>query len=439
MSSSRPQFVFCSSLTDNVTQPYYDYFTHEVYQFPGNRVKVSAPLEKLPLLQQGGTILPRRDLIRRSAVLMWRDPITLVVAPDSSGQAASGQLYLDDGDTFAYEKGEFVWRGFELSAAGGSPSGLKLRNFDHFSIDKVPAHLAKGLANYDATSNAWATKIADVTVDEVVVLGLPSKPSCVRLGEASTGLKFEWRDGVPAAAARRKSGKKASELIVKGISAHVVKDWELHFEFGPSECTSREGGKDILETLQSPECPSGQFFCRNPGHIPSCILSSRVNDGLCEPECCDGSDEFDGKVSCPNICKRVNAEYKKRVDEEGRVNRVGGSLRREYAKFGEMEKTRITANIDRISNELVGVEEKTERLKELLERTESRKADEIELKKASSLYATLLKHQAAIGALRAERALLDENLEHLSQILADLKAGFNPNYQVRCCCCYIPT
>jgi alpha 1,3-glucosidase len=360
---------------------------------------------------------------------MWRDPLTLVVALDSSGQAASGHLYLDDGDTFAYEKGDFVWRGFELSSAGSG--GLQLRNFDRFSRDELPPHLAKGLTNYDASANSWAKKIADVKVENVVIRGLPSKPSCVRLGADSTGLDFEWRDGLSSTAARKKggTGKKASELVVRGVAAEVITDWTLSFEFGSKACQTLKA-EDALAKLRSPECPSGQFLCRNPGHIPSCILTSRVNDGLCEPECCDGSDEFDGKVSCPNVCKRVNAEYRKRVEEEGRVSRAGSLVRSEYVAFGEKEKARIQANVDRISKELVGIEDKAKRLKELLERTESRKAGEIERKKASALYRTLVKHQSAIRSLRAERAMLDENVEHLAQILADLKAGFNPNYQV---------
>jgi mannosyl-oligosaccharide alpha-1,3-glucosidase len=362
---------------------------------------------------------------------MWRDPLTLVVALDSTGQAASGQLYLDDGDTFAYERGEFVWRGFEVSPAHSG--GLQLRSFDRFSRDELPARLAKHLTKYDAASNRWAKKIADVRVENVVIRGLPGKPSCVRLNAQSLGLEFEWRDGVSSTTAARKRGgpaKKASELIVRGVAAQVVTDWTLLFEFGSTACQVNQA-EDTMAKLQSPECQSGHFLCRNPGHIPSCILTTRVNDGLCEPECCDGSDEFDSKRSCPNVCKQANAEYQKRAEEEERVSRAGSSVRREYIAFGEKEKARMEANVDRIGKELVGIEDKAKRLKELLERTESRKAGEIERKKASTLYRTLVKHQSAIRSLRSERAMLDESLEHLSQILADLKAGFNPNYQVR--------
>ncbi|KAI5006755.1 hypothetical protein ZWY2020_033998 [Hordeum vulgare] len=37
-------------------------------------------------------------------------------------------------------------------------------------------------------------------------------------------------------------------------------------------------------------CPEAKFYCKNAGHSPITIFSSRVNDGICD--CCDGSDEY---------------------------------------------------------------------------------------------------------------------------------------------------
>lgn len=28
-------------------------------------------------------------------------------------------------------------------------------------------------------------------------------------------------------------------------------------------------------------CPTGKFYCRNAGHVPLSLFSSRVNDGIC--------------------------------------------------------------------------------------------------------------------------------------------------------------
>ncbi|MBA0592249.1 hypothetical protein Gorai_009233, partial [Gossypium raimondii] len=56
-------------------------------------------------------------------------------------------------------------------------------------------------------------------------------------------------------------------------------------------------------------CPAGKFYCRNVGSIPQFIFSSRVNDHFCD--CCDGSDEYDGSILCPNTCiMGGNVEYK---------------------------------------------------------------------------------------------------------------------------------
>jgi len=69
---------------------------------------VAAPYEKVPVFQRGGSIVPKRERIRRSAALMHDDPITLVVAPDRQGMAR-GTLYLDDGKSFDYQQGSKLY------------------------------------------------------------------------------------------------------------------------------------------------------------------------------------------------------------------------------------------------------------------------------------------------------------------------------------------
>lgn len=62
----------------------------------GSRVHVPTPLDATPRFQLGGTIVPRRERIRRSALLAVYDPLTLHVAPDATG-SARGRIFLDDG------------------------------------------------------------------------------------------------------------------------------------------------------------------------------------------------------------------------------------------------------------------------------------------------------------------------------------------------------
>ena len=55
----------------------------------------------IPVYQRGGTIIPKKERVRRSSALMRHDPYTLVVALDKSGRA-TGTLYIDDGISFEY-------------------------------------------------------------------------------------------------------------------------------------------------------------------------------------------------------------------------------------------------------------------------------------------------------------------------------------------------
>ena len=54
-------------------------------------------------------VLTFRDRARRSTATMVKDPFTLVVALDESGNA-EGDLYLDDGHSFAFTKGAYLHR-----------------------------------------------------------------------------------------------------------------------------------------------------------------------------------------------------------------------------------------------------------------------------------------------------------------------------------------
>jgi len=64
--------------------------------------KVMCPIDDgVPVFQRGGSILPRKLRLRRSAKLMKADPYTLFVALDAN-KKASGNLYMDDEETFTH-------------------------------------------------------------------------------------------------------------------------------------------------------------------------------------------------------------------------------------------------------------------------------------------------------------------------------------------------
>jgi alpha 1,3-glucosidase len=107
-------------------EKYYDYFDFTVYQGAGKKHTVPAPEEKVPVLIQGGHIIPRKDRPRRSAGLMRWDPYTLVITLDKNGEA-EGTLYVDDGETFDYERGAYIHRHFHYrdSVLSSEDAGTK--------------------------------------------------------------------------------------------------------------------------------------------------------------------------------------------------------------------------------------------------------------------------------------------------------------------------
>ncbi|CAB65603.1 glucosidase II alpha subunit Gls2 [Schizosaccharomyces pombe] len=90
---------------------YFDLHDHTEYAGKGHQV-VPAPLGRVPVLLRGGNILITRERIRRAAELTRNDPFTLTIAVSKIGKNASGFLYLDDGVTFNYKKGEYLIRHF---------------------------------------------------------------------------------------------------------------------------------------------------------------------------------------------------------------------------------------------------------------------------------------------------------------------------------------
>uniref|UniRef100_A0A8C4GNN5 Glucosidase II alpha subunit b n=1 Tax=Dicentrarchus labrax TaxID=13489 RepID=A0A8C4GNN5_DICLA len=70
---------------------------------------IPVTMSSIPVFQRGGSIIPRKLRVRRSSTCMEHDPYTLYVALNPQ-RTAEGELYIDDGHTFNYEKKEFIHR-----------------------------------------------------------------------------------------------------------------------------------------------------------------------------------------------------------------------------------------------------------------------------------------------------------------------------------------
>ncbi|EKM59554.1 uncharacterized protein PHACADRAFT_250133 [Phanerochaete carnosa HHB-10118-sp] len=187
---------------------------------------------------------------------------------------------------------------------------------------------------------------------------------------------------------------------------------------------------DCLDGSDEPgtgACPNTSFYCTNEGHIGAFIPSSRVNDGLCESECCDGSDERPGV--CKSTCKEVGEAYRAKRDAERKLRKTGSKIRASYIAFAVKEKKRLEDVVITSEKEVAAQQREVNRLKDLVERTESLSMAALEHRKESPLYRALLKHHQVLKSLQKEHEKHLEREKELGDILSNLRTGYNPNYQ----------
>jgi alpha 1,3-glucosidase len=186
-------------------EPYYDYFDYTIYQGAGRRHTVLAPLDKIPLLMQGGHIIPRKDRPRRSSGLMKWDPYTLIIALGKDGKA-EGSIYIDDGETFDYQRGAYIYRHFYF---GGS------------------ALWSEDVGTKGSKTAEYLKTMAGVKVEKLVVVGAPQawkdRLSVTVIEEdakSSTTTSLEFHAA---------QGNKAAYAVVKNPNVAIGKSWKIEF------------------------------------------------------------------------------------------------------------------------------------------------------------------------------------------------------------------
>ncbi|KNZ49968.1 uncharacterized protein VP01_4667g2 [Puccinia sorghi] len=169
-------------IPSQVLQPYYNYFTSEM--FPVNQNKCfpqtftfPAPLDTVPLFQRGRHI----------------DPITLVIALDKAGKS-TGTLYLDNGESFDHKRGQFLYKIFLIKQQG--PDSFTLSSSDAVSQALKSTHqaLRSSLTQYQL-ENSWIKKIG-MNIEKIIILGFPSRPTCAKVGGRSNGLHYKYSIGL---------------------------------------------------------------------------------------------------------------------------------------------------------------------------------------------------------------------------------------------------
>ncbi|MCJ1394130.1 hypothetical protein MMC18_007008 [Xylographa bjoerkii] len=186
---------------------YYDYFDFTIVHGKGKKHKLRAPLDKIPLLMQGGHIIPRKDRARRSSGLMRFDPFTLVVVLDNEGKA-EGTVYVDDGESFDYQEGAYIHRRF---------------SFDLTSQCLV----AQAIGQTGKRSKEYHKTMATVRVEKVVIVGAPAdweaRTEVLAMEEgAKQGRKvpLSWHASEPG---------KAAWAVVRDPGLGIGARWKIDF------------------------------------------------------------------------------------------------------------------------------------------------------------------------------------------------------------------
>lgn len=176
---------------------WYDVDTMKVISASGDEmgvapVTVKSGIDKIPVYQRGGSIIPRKLRLRRSAALMKSDPYTIYVALDKNEKAA-GSLYMDDEETFGYERrGEFAEASFIADFKDGA------------------------ISNAVEVGPGWASSVDDLKsrrmIERIVVMGVKKSPTKVT-GDGET-IDFEYDSA-------------SKVLVLRKPSVSALEQWRI--------------------------------------------------------------------------------------------------------------------------------------------------------------------------------------------------------------------
>jgi alpha 1,3-glucosidase len=183
---------------------WYDFWTGVRHQ--SGRMQVPNSPDHVPLFVRAGAVVCRKLRARRSTQGQIHDPYTVAIFTDESG-SASGRLYVDDGNSNAYENGAFVYQ--EFVYGGGS-------------LRSEPRTLGSGTVRNDIAQKADLLTQVGLGIERIDVHGTAHTSAVLRMaGEAPVPLTTMRRDGV---------------LIVKLPPVKVgTHGWEIAF-----------GGEDLV-------------------------------------------------------------------------------------------------------------------------------------------------------------------------------------------------
>ncbi|KAL0350372.1 UNVERIFIED_CONTAM: putative glucan 1,3-alpha-glucosidase [Sesamum radiatum] len=176
-------------------QSWYDMKTGTAYK-GGATYKLDASDDSIPAFQRAGTIIPRKDRFRRSSTQMENDPYTLVIALNSS-KAAEGELYVDDGKSFQFQKGAYIHRHFT------------------FSNGKLTS------SNLGPVTTGHSKFASGCPVERIILLGLSPEP---KTGFVEPGNEKVDIESGPLVL---REGKGQSVLTIRKPNVRISDDWTI--------------------------------------------------------------------------------------------------------------------------------------------------------------------------------------------------------------------
>ncbi|CAG4975279.1 unnamed protein product [Colias eurytheme] len=167
---------------------WYDVDTFQPHRANGY-INQEVTMAKIPVYQRGGSIIPRKERVRRSSPLMENDPYTFVVTLDDNN-TASGTLYIDDGETYEYKNNKYIYAKITYE-----PTSMK----------------------YTITNGSYATR---TWLERIVIAGIKSPPKSAKLIQngRATPLQMTIHRGNDV-------------LVVRKPAAQMSADWEIQFTF----------------------------------------------------------------------------------------------------------------------------------------------------------------------------------------------------------------
>lgn len=166
---------------------WYDLHDFKIYRGEST-IYVSTPLEKIPVFQRGGSIIATKQRIRRCSALMHKDPYTLTMALNPSAEA-EGDLYVDDGHTFDYKNGAYIYMKF--SFRGGRLVAKR----------EAP--------NTQYTTAAW--------IERIVILGISNAPKGI----------FLTADGGENRHLQFAHDTSTNTMTIKKPGVNIAKEWTI--------------------------------------------------------------------------------------------------------------------------------------------------------------------------------------------------------------------